>query len=458
MPFTLGLADRDRADAVRLRWSDGLEQAELNLPAGQTVTLDETARRGDSCPLLFVWDGERFQFVTDFLGGGGIGYMIEPGVYSTPDPDEDVWIDSKLIKVNQHGQLIIKIVEPMDEMTYLDASWLEVMDHPAHTFVYPDERFNPAAAHVSGNRVAFRDRIFPESARDHRGHDVRERLAEWDRNTVDEFMRSSRWIGYAEDHAIEMDFGLALSGLKQDEPVALLIAGWIEYPYSQTNWAASTAGQSLKPPQLKWRNRAGEWETLFADMGYPAGLPRMMTLDLKGKIPASVRGQDGETPIPLQLRIETNMEIYWDQIFMARLEPNSNLRRTLLMPSQADLGYRGYLQEYSPDGREPKLFDYHQIISVPLVGLEGPKTPYGSVRDLLIADDDNFVLINAGDEVTLVFDAAQLEPPPAGWSRTYVLRTFGYCKDTDLFNQFDRTVEPLPRRTSRLGAMQNHAQ
>jgi hypothetical protein len=128
------------------------------------------------------------------------------------------------------------------------------------------------------------------------------------------------------------------------------------------------------------------------------------------------------------------------------------------MPSQADLGYRGYLQEYSPDGREPKLFDYHQIISVPLVGLEGPKTPYGSVRDLLIADDDNFVLINAGDEVTLVFDAAQLEPPPAGWSRTYVLRTFGYCKDTDLFNQFDRTVEPLPRRTSRLGAMQNHAQ
>jgi hypothetical protein len=183
-------------------------------------------------------------------------------------------------------------------------------------------------------------------------------------------------------------------------------------------------------------------------MGYPAGLPRMMTLDLTGKLPAIVRGESGHEPLPCRLRIETNMEIYWDQIFAARLEPTTTLRRTLLKPSQAELSYRGYLQEYTPDGREPKLFDYHQIISVPLVGLEGTRTPYGSVRDLVLDDDDRFALINAGDEVTLTFDSHELPPLPEGWTRTYVLRSFGYCKDTDLFNQFDRTVEPLPSRSA----------
>lgn len=451
-PFTVGLCERTKAEAVHLRWSDGLEQAELNLPAGRSITIDETKRRGDSCPLLFAWNGERFEFVTDFLGGGGIGYMIAPGVYSEPDPDEDVFIDSRLLVPDERGHFILKIAEPMDEMTYLDAAWLEVIDHPVGTTVYPDERFDPEAAHPSGGRFVFRDRIFPVAARDHRDRDVRDRLLLWDRRTVDEFARSNLWIGYADDHHVELDFDLAFNGLKEDEPIALFLAGWIEYPYSQTNWAAATAGATLKPPVLQWLNEHDQWEVLDANMGYPAGLPRMMTLNLTGKLPPAVRGESGHNPLPCRLRIETNMEIYWDQIFAARLESATNLRRTLLKPTHAELNYRGYLQEYSPDGRDPKLFDYDQIISVPLVGLEGTRTPYGSVRELVFDQDDRFALINAGDEVTLEFDCRELPPLPAGWSRSLVLRSFGYCKDTDLFNQFDRTVEPLPVQNRALSA------
>jgi tetratricopeptide (TPR) repeat protein len=448
LPYTVGLSARTTADAVRLRWSDGLEQAELNLPAGKTITLDETARRGDSCPLLFAWNGQSFQFVTDILGGGGLGYMIAPGVYSVPDPDEDVSIDPRSLVADEHGRLLLKIAEPMDEMTYLDAAWLEVIDHASDVTVFADERFNPDGAHPSGGRVAFRDRMFPISARDHRLRDVRERILQWDRRTVDEFARSSRWIGYAENHHVDLDFGNTFQGMKDEDPIALCLAGWIEYPYSQTNWAASTAGVNLEPPVLKWLNGQGEWEPLVASMGYPAGLPRMMTLDLTGKLPAVVRGTSGHEALPCRLRIETNMEIYWDQIFAAPLEPASTLRRTLLKPARAELGYRGYLQEYTPDGHEPKLFDYHQIISVPLVGLEGARTPYGSVRDLVLEQDEQFALINAGDEVTLAFDSHELPPLLSGWKRSYVLRSFGYCKGTDLFNQFDRTVDPLPGRGS----------
>jgi hypothetical protein len=445
-PIPIGLGTRTRADTVRLRWSDGLEQAELNVPAGQIIAVDETKRRGDSCPLLFAWNGRRFEFVTDFLGGGGIGYLVAPGVYSEPDPDEDVFIDSRKLVPDERGQLILKIAEPMDEMTYLDAAWLDVVDHPAGTTVYPDERFDPESAHPAGGRLMFRDRIPPREARDHRGNDVRQQLAESDRNTVDDFDRSAVWIGYADDHFIELDFERSFAGLKENEPLALFLAGWVEYPYSGTNWAAATAGVEMKPPVLKWLNEHGQWERLVANMGYPAGLPRMMTLDLTGKLPAVVRGESGHEPLPLRMRIETNMEIYWDEIFAARLLPTSPMRPTLLKPAQADLSYRGYLQEYTPDGREPKLFDYHQIISVPLIGLEGARTPYGDVREHLLDADERFALINAGDAVTLVFDSGELPPLRTGWTRSYILRTFGYCKASELFTRTGRTVEPLPSR------------
>jgi hypothetical protein len=68
------------------------------------------------------------------------------------------------------------------------------------------------------------------------------------------------------------------------------------------------------------------------------------------------------------------------------------------------------------------------------------------VRQLVLEEDEKFALINAGDEVTLRFDSRELPPLRTGWTRSYILRTFGYCKDSELFNPTGRTVEPLPSR------------
>ena len=35
------------------------------------------------------------------------------------------------------------------------------------------------------------------------------------------------------------------------EPLVLCLAGWVEYPYSQTNYAAATAGVALQPPAIE---------------------------------------------------------------------------------------------------------------------------------------------------------------------------------------------------------------
>ena len=79
-------------------------------------------------------------------------------------------------------------------------------------------------------------------------------------------------------------------------------------------------------------------------------------------------------------------------------------------------------------------------------GSSGKLTRYGDVADLLRADDDRLCVVGPGDEVRLEFDAKGLPPLPEGWTRSYVLRSFGYCKDADPFTATSDTVEPLPWR------------
>jgi hypothetical protein len=52
--------------------------------------------------------------------------------------------------------------------------------------------------------------------------------------------------------------------------------------------------------------------------------------------------------------------------------------------------------------------------------------------------------VGPGDEVKLEFDAKEIPALPTGWTRSYVLRAVGYCKDADPFTATSDTVGPLP--------------
>ena len=90
-----GLGRRTQADVVRLLWPSGIVQAERVAAATTgltTMALTELDRKPSSCPFLFTWNGERFEFITDFMGGGEMGAWLGPGLWNTPDPDEYVRI------------------------------------------------------------------------------------------------------------------------------------------------------------------------------------------------------------------------------------------------------------------------------------------------------------------------------------------------------------------------------
>jgi hypothetical protein len=119
---------------------------------------------------------------------------------------------------------------------------------------------------------------------------------------------------------------------------------------------------------------------------------------------------------------------------------------TPLEVGSATLASRGFLKEYSPDGRAPYLYDHDQLEAVPFSQMAGWLTRLGEVTELLRGCDDRFVIFGPGDELTIRFDARSLPALPPGWTRSFVLRTWGYCKDCGPFTATGATIEPLPFR------------
>ena len=113
--------------------------------------------------------------------------------------------------------------------------------------------------------------------------------------------------------------------------------------------------------------------------------------------------------------MRTNLEVYWDSIEWAQGLPDTRLKVTRLDPSLADLHYRGYSVIHQANASSPELPDYNRIAASRQIwrDLEGYYTRYGDVRELLARIDDRYVIMNAGDEISLRF-AEQPPPLPDG--------------------------------------------
>jgi hypothetical protein len=137
------------------------------------------------------------------------------------------------------------------------------------------------------------------------------------------------------------------------------------------------------------------------------------------------------------------MNVYWDQVFVAPLT-SAPPAATVLEVRTAELAERGCMQEFSPDGKQPTLYDYHRLERVPVSRQSGFLTRFGDVTELLQTRDDRFAIFGPGDEITVAFDARKLPPLASGWKRSFVLQTRGYTKSAGPFIMTGATVEPLP--------------
>jgi tetratricopeptide (TPR) repeat protein len=427
-----GLSNYPNIEWMRIIWPDGVLQAELEIPSDQVITITEIQRKTSSCPHLFAWDGSHFSFISDFGGMGGVGYFLgEPGQYAKPDPTEYLLIPNLAAR---DGHYVLQVMQPLEEIIFFDEAKLIAVDHPIGTEVYPNEMMAISVSPPEFEVFCYRDKIEPVRAIDHQGTDVTDEIRHIDRDCAGTTELDSRFTGFAKDHFIELDFGEQLKQLNSNSKRVLFLYGWVEYGYSTTNFAAYQAKISLRAPTVEVL-RGTTWIELYDQVGYPAGINHMMTLDVSGKL----------LPTDKKIRISTNMDLYWDKIYLAEILDNSDLSMTEASLENADFHFLGFPKEYSPDGRHPRLLDYDNIDrTVPWKTMTGNYTRFGEVTELLKEPDDQYVIMARGEEVTLYFSENRFGNIPDGYQRSFILKADSFCKDMDICSADPLTVEPLP--------------
>ena len=513
--LTVGLGASKEADIVRMLWPTGVLQDEIQVAGDKQQDYLELDRRGSSCPTLFVWNGERYEFVADMLGAGVVGHWIGPHQRDIPRPVEYIKIDRNMIRertdetagapplprsVRQGGDfdspdhghrstLSFRFMEPLEEAVYLDQVRLLAVDHPAGVDVYPNEYFASNPPYPEFKVVVSRDARPPAAAWDEHGHNV---LPDLQAHHYFGDFALTQFQGFAKPHSLTLDLGEPYHG----GPLWLLLHGEVEYFSANSMYAASQAGIQAISPYVETLDRNGRWKRVIDDMGFPAGGPRTMTADLTGKLPAGIQ----------KIRITTNLQVYWDNILIARTpqahadaEPASGgrhaersrssggakLRRiagmseagarsrnpeqsegalstksdradashTTTIPTRvtavplahADLRFHGYPLkiEGTPPGNVQYVYEKVSATG-PYTRPAGTYTRYGEVTPLLTATDDKLAVFGSGDEVRLDFDPSNLPKLPQGWVRDYFFAANGYEKDMDFYAAEGNYVAPLP--------------
>src|SRR6266705_2936497 len=278
--LTVGLGRAKQADVVRMLWPTGVLQDEVEVPANREQAYTEIDRRGSSCPTLFVWDGTHYELVSDMLGAGVVGHWVGPGQRNIPRPTEYVKVDRNVIQ-KKDGKLSFRLMEPMEEVVYLDRVRLLAVDHPSDFDVYPNEYFASNPPYPPFKVIASHNPHPPAGAWDEHGHNV---LPDLLAHRYFGDFELLPFKGFTKLHSLELDLGEPYRG----GPLRLLMHGEIEYFTATGMYAASQAGIEATAPYVEAEvpdmnlsdknvrpTRAGKWVRVTDDMGFPAGLPRI---------------------------------------------------------------------------------------------------------------------------------------------------------------------------------------
>jgi tetratricopeptide (TPR) repeat protein len=424
-----GLGDQAGADVVRIVWPNGSVRAEFDLKADQTITAEQ--RLKGSCPFLFAWDGREMKFVKDAVPwSSAIGLRINTLGTARVEATEEWYKIRGDQLAPRDGHYDLRFTAELWETYYYDQLALTTVDHPAGTEIFVDERFVIPPAKLAITTVATPHKI--ARAWDDQGHDVTDVVSALDDKYLDTFGRG-RYQGVTRDHYVEVDLG---DDAPREGPLYLIAQGWMHPTDSSINVAISQ-GQDVRPAPLSLEvpDGKGGWATAAPNLGFPAGRKKICLFDLSHVFRPNT---------PRRLRLRTNLEIYWDSLEWAQGAPDARLKTTRLDPETADLHYRGYSVIGKADESSPEVPDYNRLASSKQVwrDLVGYYTRFGDVRELLKGADDRYVIMNAGDEMSLRFQAPP--PPPGGWVRDFIIAGDGWIKDGDYNSTFSKTVLPLP--------------
>ncbi len=424
-----GLGHAKATDSMRLIWPNGVAQGEFDLKANQSIEAKQ--RLIGSCPFLWAFDGKKIAFVKDCNWRSPLGLRINgqdtAGVVQTQD-----WIKVEGDKIAaRNGYYDLRVSADLWEAHIFDYVGLEVVDHPANTEMWVDERFSvpmpPLAYTLTGQTHPV------QRATDDQGADVSATVAKLDGEYLDTFGRG-QYQGVTRDHFVEVELP---ASARRSGPLWLLAQGWLHPTDSSINVALSQ-GKHAPPHDLSLEvaDGRGGWTVVKPHMGFPAGKNKTILVDLQNALVAGA---------PRKVRLRTNLEIFWDRILWAGAPLTSaKASAKRLQADVANLRYRGVSPMNPKNASSPELPGAYEQVNrgQQWRDLVGYYTRFGDVRPLLQKVDDRYVLMNAGDEMRLKFKA--MAPPQKGWKRDFIFITDGWTKDGNLNTAYSKTLLPLP--------------
>ncbi len=397
-----------------------------------------------SCPSLYTWNGTAYSYVTDVSNAGWLGYtgyMTSSG--SIVNIGGNPWDN---VKLNQNQMALTDIdgtncydmtlFQQADELFYLDAAYLLVVDHPAGTNVYSsvtnylNQGLNDQIYTVNQTTTTSplsATYVWGPNGTNAQGENVLPQISKLDGvftpgNSGD---LSPSWNNIYFNQ-LTMDLG----NLSSANTIKLEINGIVDWgsPVDYDNWIASfkaaaaqglvATGTQITPPaymEIKYPN--GTWVPVPQSRQMPIpsdSNPRTFVVDLTGLFPAGLSDY--------QIKIVNFWNVTYDYIGV-----DTSTQQNIT------------IQKISPIATLSQVWTTNSTSS-------GNFTQYGNVTALLQSADNQYVIGRQGDEVTMEFPVSNLTAPAPGMVRDYFFFVACWFKDPPggWGYGFTFTVDPMP--------------
>jgi len=389
-----------------------------------------------SCPSLFYWNGTAYVYVTEVSNAGWLGYIDyinQDGeiIYGGGNPWDTIKLDATQVtpRSSPDGDYYdVYLRQKWDEIFYLDAAYMVVVDHPSTVDVYSTMVNYVNRAFPSEIYTVSKDSLMPPvSATNEKGENVLPQIAEMD----GVFTSGSNGLASPSWDAMDLNqLTLDLGDLSGAEAIKLVIKGMIdwgmpEYYYTWINGFKEASAQGLVPngtqiypaPFMEVMDANGNWIRVPENRQMPTPsdyVPRSFAVDLTGLFPTDVNDY--------KIRITNFFNVTFDYIGIDT-------------SPQADINVQ----------RINGVADFQQAFASPSSS-SGNFTKYGDMTQIVSDGDDMFVIGRQGDQVSLRFSTAGLAPLEDGLERDYFLFVACWFKDPpgNWGYGFDFTVDPLP--------------
>ncbi|WP_286763930.1 MULTISPECIES: FG-GAP-like repeat-containing protein [Rhodopirellula] len=427
---------------LRVIFPNGLTQSVPEIEPGVMIEEEQTLK--GSCPYLYAFNGERFEFVTDCLWAAPLGLQTSPGVVVPDRPWEHLLVDGKFLAPND-GAYEIRITEELWEVAYFDQLELAAIDHPKDVVVFTNEKVGPPSLAEPTIHAFDRSELQPLSkVTDTEGTDVTSLLRETDGEHVQGFPHRYRQ-GLCPPHWIDLDLsGRVSANTSKDARIHLVLNGWILPTDTSLNIQIDQNPElsSPEPPSLWVPDEASDsgWKMASPFIGFPGGKNKTIVVDITEWV-------NRADP---RVRIRTTNQIYWDSAAVSvRTDEEIERLRSLvevqpLTLQSAEVAWHGFSKRSHPGPKQAETYDYQSVQDSPRwPPLDGQLTEYGPAEDLISDWDDSMVVISGGDEIRLRFAIPKKQLSDSA-QRDFVLHGVGWDKDADLNTLAGQSTLPLP--------------